>query len=87
LALNMLLATLLGTMLAVGAALAWEFADRRVRDPLDLSEWAGVPVLAVLPDGRPRLVARTRALFKGRSAGLRANTSNALTGGLTPKGA
>jgi chain length determinant protein EpsF len=50
-ALNMLLAVFLGTMVAVAAALGLELFDRHVRDPQDLVEVAGVPVLLVLPNG------------------------------------
>jgi chain length determinant protein EpsF len=51
LGLNMLLAVFLGTMTAVGAALALELLDRHVRDPQDLEAAAGVPILLVLPNG------------------------------------
>ena len=46
--LNLVLATFLGSMLAVGVALLMEMIDRRVRNPQDISELLGVPVLSVL---------------------------------------
>lgn len=44
--LNTLLAVFLGTLLGVGAALAMELADRRIRSRDDLKESLGLPVLA-----------------------------------------
>ncbi len=44
--LNTLLAVFLGTLLGVGAALAMELADRRIRSREDLKESLGLPVLA-----------------------------------------
>lgn len=52
--LNVLVSIFLGTMLGVGAALASELFDRRVRDAADLV-LDGIPVLAVLGgEARPR---------------------------------
>ena len=51
LALNLLLAVFIGTMVAVGAALGLEMLDRHVRNPQDLAAAAAVPVLLVLPNG------------------------------------
>ncbi|MBC7955512.1 MAG: chain length determinant protein EpsF [Cytophagales bacterium] len=45
---NMLAATGLGLLLAIGAALAWELLDRRVRSPADLTIVEGVPLLGVV---------------------------------------
>jgi chain length determinant protein EpsF len=45
---NMLAATGLGLLLAIGAALAWEMLDRRVRSTADLTIVEGVPLLAVV---------------------------------------
>lgn len=44
--LNTVLAIFLGTLLGVGAALAMEFIDRRIRSPEDLVDALGLPVLA-----------------------------------------
>jgi chain length determinant protein EpsF len=49
--LNLLLAVFVGTMVAVGVVLGLEMLDRHVRDPQDLVEATGIPVLVVLPDG------------------------------------
>lgn len=46
--LNTLLAAFLGTLLGVGAALALELADRRIRSREDLKQSLGMPVLAEL---------------------------------------
>lgn len=48
LTLNVLLAVILGSMLAVGFALLRELSDRIVRSETDLTEALGVPVLGVL---------------------------------------
>lgn len=45
---NMLAATALGLLLAIGAALGWELLDRRVRSAADLTIIEGVPVLGVV---------------------------------------
>jgi len=58
--LNLVLAVFLGTLLGIGAALAMELLDRRIRSPEDLAEALGLPVLATI-DGRgrkPRRLAR-----------------------------
>ncbi len=46
--LNTLLAVFLGTLLGVGAALAMELADRRIRSRQDIEQALGLPVLAEL---------------------------------------
>ena len=46
--LNTLLAVFLGTLLGVGAALALELADRRIRSRDDIEQALGLPVLAEL---------------------------------------
>lgn len=46
--LNMILATFLGTLLGVGAALLAEMLDRRVRSPLDITERLDLPVFGVV---------------------------------------
>jgi polysaccharide biosynthesis transport protein len=74
---NMLMATLLGTMLAVAAALCLELLDRRVRDPRDLAETMGVPVLSVLPNGN-----RRKALAQRRGDEVRQRVLG--SGGPTP---
>lgn len=48
-----------GLVLALAAAFAWEFFDRRIRGPEDMMSLAGVPVLGVLrPEGSKRPVFR-----------------------------
>ncbi len=56
--LNILLATLLGGMLGVGAALLVEMFDRRIRQPYDIAMILGVPVLSVLAPARRRWFGR-----------------------------
>jgi chain length determinant protein EpsF len=53
---NMAVALIAGLMLGVGAAMAWEFLDRRVRSVSDLQTPDGLPVLGVLSEapGRSR---------------------------------
>jgi capsular polysaccharide biosynthesis protein len=48
LTLNVILAAILGLLLGAGTALLVEVADRRIRLRNDLTDLAGVPVLAVL---------------------------------------
>jgi polysaccharide biosynthesis transport protein len=57
--LNTLLSIFLGTLLGVGAALAMELLDRRVRSEEDLAEGLGLPVLASI-DGRVKKTRRGR---------------------------
>lgn len=53
LVLNVILATFLGGMLAVGVAFLLEMMDRRVRAPQDIVDMLGIPVLSVLgPESR-----------------------------------
>jgi chain length determinant protein EpsF len=52
--LNLVLATFLGGMLAVGVAFLMEMLDRRVRSPGDIAELLGVPILSVLTCAEPR---------------------------------
>lgn len=47
--LNALMAVFIGTLLAVGAGLGMELADRRVRTPQDLLTSLGLPILGVMP--------------------------------------
>ena len=54
LTLNVLLASVLGTLLGAGAALVVEAGDRRLRLTGDLEDLAGVPVLAVIERGSRR---------------------------------
>ncbi|QDF97611.1 chain length determinant protein EpsF [Azoarcus sp. DD4] len=63
LALNAVLAVVLGTLLGIGAALVKELRNPRVRAAGELAQLLGVPVIAVLPprpalvrDGRRRLL-------------------------------
>jgi chain length determinant protein EpsF len=69
--LNTLLAVFVGTMAGVALALALEFADRRVRNAHDIATTLGLPVLAVLPDGRRRTASKRRsaALMEQRVLG------------------
>ena len=53
--LNLILATFLGTLLAVGVAFLMEMIDRRVRNPQDISELLGVQVLSVLSPTKRRV--------------------------------
>jgi uncharacterized protein involved in exopolysaccharide biosynthesis len=69
--LNTLVSIVLGTLLAVGSALAREFQDRRVRGPQDLVESLGLPMLGVMPKpiiqrGPPTLMAQR--VISGRLA-------------------
>lgn len=71
--LNTVLAVFLGTLLGVGAALAAELVDRRVRSAEDLQLALELPVLAELKQPKPRrpsIAARWRArrLAAGASA-------------------
>jgi succinoglycan biosynthesis transport protein ExoP len=52
-ALNVALATIVGTMLGTGIVIAMEMADRRVRSLADLDEGIGVPLLAVIDGWDP----------------------------------
>jgi chain length determinant protein EpsF len=56
---NMAAALVAGLLLGVGAAMAWEFLDRRVRSAADLQTAEGLPVLGVLSESP----ARSRAMF------------------------
>jgi uncharacterized protein involved in exopolysaccharide biosynthesis len=57
---NMVAAVIVGLLLGVAAAMAWEFLDRRVRSEADMKDIDGVPVLSVLSakPGRSALVRR-----------------------------
>jgi uncharacterized protein involved in exopolysaccharide biosynthesis len=59
--LNVALAIFFGSFLAIGAAMAMESADRRLRINQDIVEMIGLPVLGVLP------APNRRALDHGRS--------------------
>ena len=52
LALNMILALVLGLCIAPGFAVLREISDRRVRDADDVNELYGLPVIGELPAGR-----------------------------------
>lgn len=59
--LNMVLAVFLGALLGIGAAMAAELSDRRVRSARDLHEVPGLPVLAeIQPPVRPHKSIRDR---------------------------
>lgn len=51
--LNISLSFVLGLLLAIGAALAVEFIDRRVRTTIDAGEAMGLPLLGVMPGAKP----------------------------------
>lgn len=67
-ALNVLVALFLGTLLAVGAAVLLEVLDRRVRSPEDLAAALALPVIGVLPqpDGKVTPRVRSRQPMKER---------------------
>lgn len=50
-AMNLILGTLTGLMLGVAVALCREWMDRRIRNPQDLEQGLGLPVLACIPSG------------------------------------
>jgi polysaccharide biosynthesis transport protein len=58
--LNTLVATFVGTMLAIGLAVLWELRDRRVRSTADLLGALNLPVLGVLPNPERAVVAFQR---------------------------
>ncbi len=69
--LNTAVALVVGSLLAVGAVLAWELADRRLRFESDITEALQQPLLVHLPRGdhptagdSPRLVRRKSYLVK-----------------------
>ncbi len=64
--LNLALATVLGTMVGIGLALALEFLDPRIRMAPDVSALVGAPVLASLP--RARLAGPPRRALPWRRA-------------------
>jgi uncharacterized protein involved in exopolysaccharide biosynthesis len=66
LTLNLLLASVLGTLLGAGAALVIEACDRRLRLTGDLEGLVGVPVLAVIKHGSRR--ERRRRIYDTPSA-------------------
>jgi polysaccharide biosynthesis transport protein len=68
---NALMAFLLGTMLAVGVALAWEFLDRRVRTIDDVPAMLGLPVIGVMTSPQSKLSSSSRrhALLQQRVIG------------------
>ena len=59
--LNLVIATFLGTLLGVAIALLRELLDQRIRGSEDLAQFAGIPVLGIIP-AASRTVARTRRL-------------------------
>lgn len=56
LGLNLLVATFLGTLLAVGVCVLLEFRNRRVRGLEDITEALGLSVLGVLPKPKTKLL-------------------------------
>jgi hypothetical protein len=67
---------LLGTLLGVGAALALELAQRRVRSADDLVLMLDVPVLVTLESSKPPSAGKWYGRFR-RSLRLRRSKSNA----------
>ncbi len=67
-ALNVLVALFIGTLLAVGTAVLLELLDRRVRSPEDLAIALALPVIGVLPqpDGKVTPRVRNRSSMKER---------------------
>lgn len=59
--LNLILATFLGGMLAVGVAFLMEMLDRRMRAPQDIVDLLGIPVLSVLAPEPSRWFGRKAA--------------------------
>lgn len=51
--LNVLLGFFLGTLLGIGAALISEMRDRRIRNPIDISNGLGLPVFGVITKAAP----------------------------------
>jgi chain length determinant protein EpsF len=51
---NMAVALVAGLLLGIGAAMGWEFLDRRVRSATDLQAAEGLPVLGVLSESPAR---------------------------------
>src|SRR5690606_421256 len=68
---NVVLAIVVGLVLAIGAAVVLEFVDRRVRSEEEISELIGLPLLGVLPrpGGKGRFRRTPLPLVSG--AGLR----------------
>jgi chain length determinant protein EpsF len=66
-ALYLVLATVMGTLLAAGCAVAAELRDRRVRSSSDLTDVAGVPVLAELMKPPRRRIQSARASRRARA--------------------
>ncbi|MDR3087708.1 MAG: chain length determinant protein EpsF [Azoarcus sp.] len=60
LVLNLVIATFLGTLLGVAVALLLELLDQRIRGSEDLAQFAGIPVLGIIPAASARAVVRTR---------------------------
>ncbi len=63
--LNSILALFVGLLMGVGAVLAAEFSDRRVRSGADITALVGVNLIGVLP-GRPKSTAAGRLGFAQR---------------------
>jgi succinoglycan biosynthesis transport protein ExoP len=57
-ALNSAISVVMGVLLALGAALALEFLNRRVRTAEDVAQAIGLPVIGILPDASRRLGGR-----------------------------
>jgi len=86
--LNMLVATFLGLLLAVGIALLRELMDRRVRSPEDLVRSIGLPVIGMIPQpmrgrllgGKQRFVLPSRVLARLPNASSKMAVSNGARG-------
>lgn len=77
--LNTTLSALVGVLLALGAIMAMEFVDRRIRTPDDLPEALGLPVLGVMPrpgSSRLSLTRNKPALMQQRIVGQLPGRSN-----------
>jgi chain length determinant protein EpsF len=60
--LNTMIGALLGLLLGVTSAVAWEVFEPRLRSPRQAAQVLGLPVLGSMPDNRPPLTASLRAL-------------------------
>ena len=67
---NLVLALIIGSLLGVVAALAWEWTDRSVRSRRDAHLAAGLPVLGAIPRAERRLLHSRRPGAPRRSSGL-----------------
>jgi chain length determinant protein EpsF len=67
---NAVLSIVIGVFLAIGAAMLFEFVDRRVRTIDEVSELVGLPLLGVLPGpgGQGRFIGRATPLVSSRTS-------------------